>query len=96
VSLFFFSLSLLALSQVPMWRTNVANEAVGPFGGNLVVSMRPYVDGGSRWEVVGGGGRWWEVAEGGGGRGGGGRGAERVDVERGRGERRAEVGEVER
>jgi uncharacterized protein YcsI (UPF0317 family) len=29
--------------NVPMYRTNVPNVAVGPFGGNLVVSMRPYL-----------------------------------------------------
>lgn len=27
--------------NVPMYRTNIANNKVGPFGGNLVVSMRP-------------------------------------------------------
>jgi uncharacterized protein YcsI (UPF0317 family) len=27
--------------KVPMYRTNIANAPVGPFGGNLVVSMRP-------------------------------------------------------
>ena len=26
-----------------MYRTRIANRPVGPFGGNLVVSMRPYV-----------------------------------------------------
>ena len=29
--------------NVPMYRTNLPNAAVGPFGGNLVVSMRPYL-----------------------------------------------------
>ena len=28
--------------NVPMYRTSIANNAVGPFGGSLVVSMRPY------------------------------------------------------
>lgn len=28
--------------NVPMYRTNIPNSAVGPFGGDLVVSMRPY------------------------------------------------------
>ena len=28
--------------NVPMFETNVRNSQVGPFGGNLVVSMRPY------------------------------------------------------
>lgn len=27
--------------NVPMYRTGIANKAAGPFGGNLVVSMRP-------------------------------------------------------
>jgi uncharacterized protein YcsI (UPF0317 family) len=27
--------------NVPMFRTNIANQAAGPFGGELVVSMRP-------------------------------------------------------
>jgi len=26
---------------VPMYRTNISNQAAGPFGGKLVVSMRP-------------------------------------------------------
>ena len=29
--------------NVPMYRTSLPNEPIGPFGGNLVVSMRPYV-----------------------------------------------------
>jgi len=29
--------------NVPMYRTNVPNASVGPFGGELVVSMRPYL-----------------------------------------------------
>jgi uncharacterized protein YcsI (UPF0317 family) len=28
--------------NVPMYRTSVSNTRVGPFGGHLVVSMRPY------------------------------------------------------
>jgi len=28
--------------NVPMYRTNIPNRTSGPFGGNLVVSMRPY------------------------------------------------------
>ena len=28
--------------NVPMYRTNIPNQVSGPFGGNLVVSMRPY------------------------------------------------------
>ena len=28
--------------NVPMYRTNIPNQISGPFGGNLVVSMRPY------------------------------------------------------
>ena len=29
--------------NVPMYKTNLPNERVGPFGGQLVVSMRPYL-----------------------------------------------------